>query len=1446
MANLPSLANWTGALAGTTPTSVVPYSQLQSFFSYQGTTDPTPSTVPPTTVGDSIGIFYFNTVGNSFWYLKSINAGVYTWVNLTQGGGSSLFTISATDPTSATVGVQGSAIYNTVDNKIWICIAVNTGTPTTYTWQSPSTSGSGNAVGRTNVIFPFNPQVAPISYVVSPSTIDNRIVVNMPLIGSTNTYSPATGDGLINGVTYIKSNPTLQTYGNSISFPTSLTAGEYLVNLYVNSPVFTIRVNSNIALAASNIALRVGIGKTQAITDTENPLDDGYVWIVFDKPSGTSDNFIPAVKQPVIIVTAVAGQTNQYDIAITGGEWIGSSYSNDRSFTGSLDEYCIFIGIVPLNSAILTIVSTTNFISGSALVDVTLNGVAGGGGGGGDLTGECTVVTTVDPGNNNFPIGSPYIVPLSQNTLAIPIPLNSMTNDFTYFAGSGYIGTTRYIRSTGQRTIYGDSMVFPTSLIAQKYNAYTSLKNINCTVRVTCATNPGTNWVSEFTICPKSVATGLLNPTGNGNAWNPFELPAGNDNDSLMLVAPTITVTPVAGQTNKYDLNISGGEWYMASLSATNGYTGSTTEFLSYLTIYNTDVIITAVENPTSYNSFSNGIFSLSINLNGVGGGGGGSTYVPTSPKGTISIIGAESNELDIAQQGATANQVLAWDAVNLKFAPKTIATTQTQSDYSIVDNTQPAFIRNKPIWSSGTASAPTATDGNIYIKYNRDATGIPIDMNFENNVAGTYSVNQSVADFVENLCFNLIRNISFTGIKGIDFNSNFGVDNNLGTNTAANATTVLYYINKGLINITLANVTGLQDAYFITRYYANQTIQYTSTAGTWQVNILSYNKINTDATIVAVLDNATNVYNQSITTLLALGGTATNSVITYTGSTVINNMFGSFGEYNNAITNNYLYFNSNGQIISNPLPIATDSVQGIANFTSSNGNLLISSGSVSLANAFNLLSLIISGTGSFLRLSGILSAPVLSTDATGNVIAGTLPIATSAVQGIASYSFSNGNLLISNGIVRLASDFALNSLTISGATSFLKLSNLLSTSVLGTDANGNIIAGTASPLPIASSSVLGGIKIGSGINIQADGTATVTGGGVLVKQLCDIITTTNINLTGLQTIQGVALTATSRVVVTGQTNQATNGIYNPNVNAWVRTSDANTIALLSSALVTANLGDNAGDTYFCTTGTTGTIGTTAITWIQSGNTDAYNIVNGGLDTGAGITKNTVNNQVVLALDENISLTGTFSASRVTMSSPLVRSVKVLGSDTSGQIISNNPNALTTFLGTDISNNFVSRAEYVKNYSKTTAISYTIFSDLILNLDAGGTGLVDLGTAPFTYSSGIFTYTGNIAARVTVDVVVSITATTTASAPNLYINYGSTAGTNKIKQVNSYFSTNLQNQQFSITHTFAVSPTTTDTNNKFAIYYRNSFSPSGLIAGNEFPFSAKITISGIN
>jgi hypothetical protein len=48
-----------------------------------------------------------------------------------------------------------------------------------------------------------------------------------------------------------------------------------------------------------------------------------------------------------------------------------------------------------------------------------------------------------------------------------------------------------------------------------------------------------------------------------------------------------------------------------------------------------------------------------------------------------------------------------------------------------------------------------------------------------------------------------------------------------------------------------------------------------------------------------------------------------------------------------------------------------------------------------------------------------------------------------------------------------------------------------------------------------------------------------------------------NITLSGLQTIDGVALAAGNRVLVKDQTDAITNGIYAANTGPWVRTSDA-------------------------------------------------------------------------------------------------------------------------------------------------------------------------------------------------------------------------------------------------------------------------------------------------
>jgi phage-related tail fiber protein len=52
--------------------------------------------------------------------------------------------------------------------------------------------------------------------------------------------------------------------------------------------------------------------------------------------------------------------------------------------------------------------------------------------------------------------------------------------------------------------------------------------------------------------------------------------------------------------------------------------------------------------------------------------------------------------------------------------------------------------------------------------------------------------------------------------------------------------------------------------------------------------------------------------------------------------------------------------------------------------------------------------------------------------------------------------------------------------------------------------------------------------------------------------------TTGNITLSGLQTIDGVALGVGDRVLVKDQTNATANGLYNAATGPWTRTIDAN------------------------------------------------------------------------------------------------------------------------------------------------------------------------------------------------------------------------------------------------------------------------------------------------
>lgn len=110
--------------------------------------------------------------------------------------------------------------------------------------------------------------------------------------------------------------------------------------------------------------------------------------------------------------------------------------------------------------------------------------------------------------------------------------------------------------------------------------------------------------------------------------------------------------------------------------------------------------------------------------------------------------------------------------------------------------------------------------------------------------------------------------------------------------------------------------------------------------------------------------------------------------------------------------------------------------------------------------------------------------------------------------------------------------------------------------------------------------------------------------------------TTANITLSGTQTIDGIAVVASNRVLVKNQTTASQNGIYSVASGAWTRTTDADSTGELNPmCLIGVEEGTTQAKTYWSLTNTgTITISTTALTFEQSAVSKAL------LDTKANST----------------------------------------------------------------------------------------------------------------------------------------------------------------------------------------------------------------------------------
>lgn len=129
---------------------------------------------------------------------------------------------------------------------------------------------------------------------------------------------------------------------------------------------------------------------------------------------------------------------------------------------------------------------------------------------------------------------------------------------------------------------------------------------------------------------------------------------------------------------------------------------------------------------------------------------------------------------------------------------------------------------------------------------------------------------------------------------------------------------------------------------------------------------------------------------------------------------------------------------------------------------------------------------------------------------------------------------------------------------------------------------------------------------------------------GFTWKNSVKCATTANITLSGNQTIDGISVTAGMRVLVKNQTTASHNGVYVSSASTWSRATDLDAWAELVSAAIFVEQGTTQADTaWVCTSDAGGTLGSTAVTWVQF--TGAAQIIAG---SGLNKTGNTLSVEV--------------------------------------------------------------------------------------------------------------------------------------------------------------------------------------------------------------------------
>jgi hypothetical protein len=134
-----------------------------------------------------------------------------------------------------------------------------------------------------------------------------------------------------------------------------------------------------------------------------------------------------------------------------------------------------------------------------------------------------------------------------------------------------------------------------------------------------------------------------------------------------------------------------------------------------------------------------------------------------------------------------------------------------------------------------------------------------------------------------------------------------------------------------------------------------------------------------------------------------------------------------------------------------------------------------------------------------------------------------------------------------------------------------------------------------------------------------------IQGRGLLTRSPVKVATTTNITLSGTQTIDGVAVIADDRVLVKDQSTGSQNGIYNVASGSWTRSQDFDTGDVASGLTIQVLQGTTNGSIKFYCNTSPAIIGSNSLTFKQVLNTTSTQNMTNSLfsDTVTYLVNNT-------------------------------------------------------------------------------------------------------------------------------------------------------------------------------------------------------------------------------